>query len=179
MTSSVPESSASAPSPLPPWLPRAPDLVRDTLLDTTFVGDHTVHLYDDDDEGDGSETTPPADIEDERFDAASCHRGSQRTEYWEWECLLGGGGCADVWLQKCVKGARAGRELRAVKVIGTGQNGAAVGGWRARQGRAWDAGSKVDYMPELEAIAKFSQKRVRLPFSVSSAAILPLKRRSE
>ena len=70
-------------------------------------------------------------------------RSNRRTEYWKSSELLGRGGCGEVWLQRCVKGKRT-YEWRAVKVIATSTSSA----------------KRLDYVSELEAIAKFSQKRV-------------------
>jgi hypothetical protein len=70
-------------------------------------------------------------------------RSNQRTEHWQNSELLGRGGCGEVWLQRCVEGKRT-YEWRAVKVIATSTS-------RTKQ---------FDYVSELEAIAKFSQKRV-------------------
>ncbi|KAL7908552.1 kinase-like protein [Trichoderma velutinum] len=67
-------------------------------------------------------------------------RSTWRSEYWKTTVLLGHGGCGDVWLQECAQGKRACNK-RAVKVIP----------------RLKD--KKDSYMTELEAIAKFSQKR--------------------
>lgn len=66
-------------------------------------------------------------------------RSVRRTEYWQWDRLLARGGCSEVWLQQCYQGKHT-HEWRAVKVIQEVQG--------------------IDYMSELEAIAKFSQKRV-------------------
>lgn len=56
---------------------------------------------------------------------------------------LGHGGCGSVWLQECVEGKR-GIDRRAIKVIP----------------RLNLKDKKDNYVVELEAIAKFSQKRV-------------------
>ncbi|KAL7941059.1 kinase-like protein [Trichoderma barbatum] len=69
-------------------------------------------------------------------------RSTLRSEYWKTTALLGHGGCGDVWLQECVEGKRS-CDRRAVKVIP----------------RLNFKDKKDNYMTELEAIAKFSQKR--------------------
>jgi hypothetical protein len=69
-------------------------------------------------------------------------RSTWRSEHWEQTSHLGHGSYGDVWLQQCVSGKR-GYERRAVKII--------------PRLRLKDRDS---YMAELEAIAKFSQRRV-------------------
>ena len=72
------------------------------------------------------------------------HRWStQRSESWEDSGLLGRGGFGDVFLQRCVEGKHI-HKLRAVKKIA----------------RYISQAKQFDYVPELEAIAKFSHKRV-------------------
>ena len=135
MASSLPSLHPSVPSPslLSSALgSRIPDLVRDTYLETSWVGDHTVHLHRDDDSGDDN--------------PSSKSRSSYRAEYWAWERMLGRGGCGEVWTQRCV-GGKGNHERRAVKVV------LLADGSRASKGL-------VDYIPELEAISKFSQRRV-------------------
>ena len=106
---------------------RYPDLVQGTKLDTSFADGHTVHEYD--------------DSEDEEC----LNRPRQRAEYWATERLLTEGGFGEVYLQRCIKGARR-VEWRAVKVLSK------------RKSRA----KRINYVTELEAIAKFSQKRVSI-----------------
>ncbi|KAK2611432.1 hypothetical protein N8I77_004771 [Diaporthe amygdali] len=106
-------------------MPRFPDLVRDTKLDTVFDGPFTVHNYDDSDDENNS-------------------RSTHRSEYWESKDRLAQGGFGEVWLQKCEQGQRGpSPDLRAVKVIQRSSFG----------------NKNLDYINELEAIAKFSQKR--------------------
>lgn len=84
--------------------------------------------------------------DDENNDEQSAHR----TEYWKKEKLIGRGGTGKVTLQQCVQGGKDPnrRRERAVKTISRS-----------------DIGS--DYEAELEAMAKFSQKRVWYPpFSI-------------
>lgn len=70
-------------------------------------------------------------------------RSTWREERWKMTVRLGHGGCGSVWLQECVEGKR-GIDRRAVKVI-----------------PLLNLKDKKDnYVAELEAIAKFSQKRV-------------------
>ena len=80
--------------------------------------------------------------------ASALSRPTRRAEYWTWDKHLGGGGYGDVWLQRCVKGKRR-YESRAVKVI------VLDGGGVGRGGKG-----QINYIRELETIAKFSQKRV-------------------
>lgn len=69
-------------------------------------------------------------------------RSTWREERWKTTVRLGLGGCGSVWLQECVEGKR-GIDTRAVKVIS----------WQYLEDK------KDNYVAELEAIAKFSQKR--------------------
>ncbi|UKZ68929.1 uncharacterized protein TrAtP1_009947 [Trichoderma atroviride] len=69
-------------------------------------------------------------------------RSTWREERWKATVRLGYGGCGSVWLQECVDGKR-GIDRRAVKVIP----------------RMKLKDKKDNYVSELEAIAKFSQKR--------------------
>ncbi|KAL6894963.1 kinase-like domain-containing protein [Trichoderma evansii] len=69
-------------------------------------------------------------------------RSTLREERWKMTVRLGHGGCGNVWLQECVEGKR-GIDKRAVKVIP----------WLNLKDK------KDTYVTELEAIAKFSQKR--------------------
>ncbi|PTB35372.1 hypothetical protein M441DRAFT_32033 [Trichoderma asperellum CBS 433.97] len=69
-------------------------------------------------------------------------RSTWREERWKATVCLGHGGCGSVWLQECVEGKR-GIDRRAVKVIP----------WLSLKDK------KDNYVAELEAIAKFSQKR--------------------
>jgi hypothetical protein len=68
-------------------------------------------------------------------------RRSRREECWKKVKLLGRGGFGDVWQEQCVAGKEKGT-MRAVKVI-------------KKQSHS------VDLNRELEAIAKFSNSRVR------------------
>lgn len=70
-------------------------------------------------------------------------RSTWREERWKTTVRLGLGGCGSVWLQECVEGKR-GIDKRAVKLIP----------WQYLEDK------KDSYVAELEAIAKFSQKRV-------------------
>ncbi len=69
-------------------------------------------------------------------------RSNQRSEYWEDAKPLARGGCGEVLLQRCVKG-KGTHELRAVKKIA----------------RSISRAKQFD-VSELEAIAKFSHRRV-------------------
>lgn len=83
-------------------------------------------------------------------------RSTWRSEHWEQTNHLGHGSYGDVWLQQCVSGKR-GYERRAVKIIP----------------RLRLKDKKDSYMAELEAIAKFSQRRV------SSKNHLPWKKNTK
>ena len=156
----------------PASLSRAPDLVRDTRLDTAFVGEHTVHLDDGLSASEG-EVEVEGDGGDADQDAGEDGKGKGRTRagmrrpkqprYWAWERRLAHGGCGEVWLQRCIQGGKKGDgEKRAVKVIAVGARGKSSSG----------NDQHVDYMPELEAIAKFSQKRVRFRLLVDLLRIM-------
>ncbi len=81
-------------------------------------------------------------------DGEEQRRSSYRSEYWEESGWLARGGFGEVLLQRCVKGRRT-PELRAVKKIARSM---------ARHG-----GKQFDFVSELEAIAKFSHRRVSFP----------------
>jgi serine/threonine protein kinase len=72
-----------------------------------------------------------------------------REEHWKWERFLGRGGFGQVRLQRRVARGTKGGDLRAVKVIE----------------KLSDSSSLPDFDRELEAIAKFSNDRVRLTTS--------------
>ena len=76
-------------------------------------------------------------------DGEEHRRSNQRSEYWEESEPLARGGFGEVLLQRCVKGKHA-HELRAVKKIA----------------RSISRAKQVDYVPELETLAKFSHRRV-------------------
>ncbi|KAI1321923.1 hypothetical protein F5Y16DRAFT_63478 [Xylariaceae sp. FL0255] len=102
------------------------DIVRDAQLGTKFEGDLTIHLHD---ESDDEQNVP----------------SMQRSENWQPMGRLARGGYGDVWLQRCVPGARKQRDLRTVKIV-------------PRSG----LGSKRDNDAyALDAIATLSRKRKR------------------
>ena len=70
-------------------------------------------------------------------------QSTRRWEYWEDRGKLAEGGFGKIHLQECVEGRGKGG-MRAVKVLSKSKS----------------AANKIDYVNELEAIAKFSQKRV-------------------
>lgn len=95
---------------------------------------------------DGPFTVHHFDDSDDENDA----RSTYRSESWESVGQLARGGFCEVLLQKCEQDQRGPpRDLRAVKVI-----------QRSRLGE-----NNLDYINELEAISKFSQKRVRQQMS--------------
>lgn len=78
-------------------------------------------------------------------DGEEHRRSHQRAEHWEEGGLLARGAFGEVLLQRCVKGKDT-TELRAVKKIPR---------YIPRHGT-----EQLEYLPELEAIAKFSHPRV-------------------
>lgn len=79
-------------------MPRIPDLVLDSKLETRFASDeYTCHFYNE------SGTT-------------SRQRTVQREEYWKRQKHIGGGSYGSVWLEECIQG-RSEVQLRAVKQI--------------------------------------------------------------
>lgn len=76
----------------------------------------------------------------------------QREEYWRRVSSIGAGAYGSVWLEKCVQGQQD-VEARAVKYISM---------------RPLRNGRQIDFSRELEAIAKFSHKKVNLkPHSIT------------
>ncbi len=68
-----------------------------------------------------------------------------RQEVWKREKRIGEGGSGIVWLETCVRGQEPGKDkLRAVKVI------------PIREGQS----TVAEFARELEALAKFSQRKV-------------------
>jgi hypothetical protein len=74
-------------------------------------------------------------------DPTSQRRLVSRSEHWQRQTRIGDGGFGSVWLEKCTEGHRD-IQLRAVKRI--------------------EISARVDYNRELEAIAKFSHRKVWL-----------------
>lgn len=70
-------------------------------------------------------------------------RAILREEHWKRQKLIGGGSYGRVWLEQCVKGQRE-VELRAVKEVV----------------KSLHTSKQVDYNRELEAISKFSHRKV-------------------
>lgn len=79
-------------------------------------------------------------------DPNSLQRAVPRLEHWQRERDIGGGSYGSVHLEKCVRGQRD-IQVRAVKkiIIPTRQHA-----------------KPIDYNRELEAIAKFSQRKVQV-----------------
>jgi serine/threonine protein kinase len=97
------------------------DLIQDSKLETKFLPGETVHTY-------------------HEPDPTSGQRLVSRSEHWQRQREIGGGGFGTVWLEKCTKGGNRDIEVRAIKEIKI-----------ARQ---------INYYRELEAIAKFSHRKV-------------------
>ena len=72
-------------------------------------------------------------------------RQAKAEEIWERSRLLGAGSSGEVWLERCIAGSKSG-SLRAVKSITKQKSGS----------------PPIDYSRELEAIAKFSGKKVSI-----------------
>lgn len=70
-------------------------------------------------------------------------RAITREEHWRRQKLVGGGSYGRVWLEQCVKGQRE-VELRAVKEVL----------------KSTQESKQIDYRRELEAISKFSHRKV-------------------
>jgi hypothetical protein len=66
--------------------------------------------------------------------------------YWQRQRKIGGGSSASVWLEKCTKGGHGDVEVRAIKQIEIRRH----------------SGQMLDFSRELEAIAKFSDRKVRI-----------------
>ncbi|KAJ5186047.1 Tetratricopeptide-like helical [Penicillium cf. griseofulvum] len=87
---------------------RISDLIRDSKLETIFLPDtgvETVHKF-------------------QESDPTSGLRLMTRSEHWQRQKRIGGGGFGSVWLEKCTKGGRPGNTaqdgaVRAVKQIDT------------------------------------------------------------
>jgi len=105
-------------------MPRIPDLVRDSRLETQFHSERTEHIY-------------------YESGLTARQRTVRREECWKLERFIGRGSYGTVWLEQCVEGERE-IKLRAVKQIP-----------KARQ-----SPKPIDYTRELEAIAKFSHRKV-------------------
>ena len=74
---------------------------------------------------------------------SSRQRAVPREEVWRLEKQVGSGGFGSIWLEKCMEGPQKGG-LRAVKKIAVRQQGL----------------EDITYVRELEAVAKFSQRKV-------------------
>ena len=82
-------------------MPRVPDLVRDSKLDTEIEDGYTIHSY-----YESKET--------------ELERAVLRIEYWRQKEFLGKGGFGSVWLQERVESKRE-PGVRAVKKITIGK----------------------------------------------------------
>jgi hypothetical protein len=103
-----------------------PDWVLDSKLETHFLPGskhETVHTY----------------YEQEPLS----QRPIKKSEHWQRESKIGGGGFGEVWLEICTERKNNGPHVRATKQM--------------------EVGRQVDYARELEAIAKFSHPKARLP----------------
>lgn len=107
------------------------DLILDSQLDTYFLPDSTVNTH--------CESNPTGQ-----------RRVINRSEHWQRQRKIGGGGFGTIWLEKCSSGGQPdglirNGSLQAVKQMAVDQQY-----------------GPIDYHRELEAIAKFSHKRVCL-----------------
>lgn len=84
------------------------------------------------------------------------HRRVRVEQTWQTARRLGSGAFGVVWLEECTSGPEHGK-VRAVKEI-----------WKDKS----TSTSAIEYSRELEAIAKFSQPRVRDPRSVAEGDVL-------
>lgn len=103
-------------------MPTIPDWVLDSKLETHFPPGskyETVHTY----------------YEQESLS----QRPIKKSEHWQREKKIGGGGFGEVWLERCTKGNSRGHDVRAIKQM--------------------EVRRQVDYGRELEAIAKFSHTK--------------------
>ncbi|KAH7128893.1 kinase-like domain-containing protein [Dactylonectria macrodidyma] len=110
---------------------RLPDLVRDSKLETRSTPDgETIHI----------------------FQSPSRPRGATETERWRYKGLIGSGGGGVVTLEERVSGnASTSPKTRAVKAIKVHE---------ARQAKSSNHQSIAEeYVRELEALAKFSQRK--------------------
>ena len=115
-------------------MPEVPDIVRDSQLETRFIGEsatEVVHTFQD-------------------SDPASGRRLVTRTEHCKREIKIGRGAFGSVWLERCIKGSRTGvaPQIHAVQAVKQIELNTQLG--------------SIDYYRELEAIAKFSHTRVSL-----------------
>jgi hypothetical protein len=112
-----------------------PDLIRESKLKTRFLphcGVETVHTF-------------------RESDPASGQRLVIRSEHWQRQRRIGGGGFGSVWLERCTKGGRSGATAAQDSVV------------RAVKQIDMDTRLElIDFNRELEAIAKFSHSRVSL-----------------
>jgi hypothetical protein len=111
---------------------RLPDLIQDSKLETHFLS------------GPGNVIETVHTYYEP--DPTSRRRLVSRSEHWQRQRMIGSGGFGNVWLEKCTKGGNHDIEDRAVKQMGI-----------TRQHSA-----RIDYNRELEAIAKFSHRKVWL-----------------
>ncbi|CAG9977325.1 unnamed protein product [Clonostachys byssicola] len=134
----LPETIAGRPSSQDVFLSsrrKAPTLVKDSMLQTTF-GDDNRSFY---------HVSYVAD-------AGNQQRQVRRESRWTRERKIGSSASSSTWLEKCISGEEGG-QLRAVKEIP-----------KRISSRAADASEFVDYTKQLEAIAKFSQEEHRARF---------------
>lgn len=106
-----------------------PDWVLDCKLETHFIPGsrhETVHTY----------------YEQESL---SQQRPIQKSEHWQREEKIGGGGFGEAWLERGTKGNGHGCDVRALKQI------------QVRR--------QINYNRELEAIVKFSHTKACIPAS--------------
>lgn len=110
-----------------------PDLVRDSKFEAHFPGEYTTEVV----------------HTFQESDPTSRRRLATRSERWKRERRIGGGGSGSVWLERCIEDTRIGvaAQTRAVRAVKQIEMNTQLG--------------SIDYIRELEAIAKFSHDRVR------------------
>lgn len=84
-------------------------------------------------------------------------RAILREEHWKRQRFVGGGAHGSVWLERCEKGQRE-VELRAVKEVV----------------KCPHDSRHIDYGRELEAISKFSNRKVIIEHTLTPLARLPI-----
>jgi hypothetical protein len=111
-----------------------PDIVRDFKLEAHFPEESTTEVV----------------HTFQESDPTSRRRLTSRSEHWKREKRIGRGGYGSVWLEKCIEDRRTDAAVKtyAVRAVKEIEINTELG--------------PIDYIRELEAIARFSHHRVRL-----------------